>query len=380
MFGDYDAQAPSSDTGGYASQPPSSVFRDYDTPAPSNMSTGDVPAELPSNLCPTSADIEEAGPSLAAFASLFRKLFETDASGQPIPADLEDITGFLDDPNTYQWLTAFLEDHDRLAEYVSNNCASKTIKAPESTHFFPWVDSDDFDLFIEQDDFSQVQCVDTFGAIGDFLRNFESMLLACDPPFGVNPDCFSSAGHNIVTSPTCATAYARLFNVSDVTALASIAATVIKIQDACSAVTNEAECFAADTPVLGTINDLHNDIPVLWPLNFAFTPGPVPPEPTPPTPPDCFNASCQQDLAHGPEAAPPGGGPLMPDVLPAPTSDAPTPTAPPGVLAEPGGTDAEGSPEGFELNPPVSPLASGAAPVAMSAVATAAVLLPMLLR
>eukprot|EP00892_Ulva_mutabilis_P000497 jgi/Ulvmu1/10448/UM063_0002.1 len=81
MFGDYDAQAPSSDTGGYASPPPSSVFRDYDTPAPSNMSTGDVPAELPSNLCPTSADIEEAGPSLAAFASLFRKLFETDASG-----------------------------------------------------------------------------------------------------------------------------------------------------------------------------------------------------------------------------------------------------------------------------------------------------------
>eukprot|EP00892_Ulva_mutabilis_P000503 jgi/Ulvmu1/10453/UM063_0008.1 len=377
FFGDYDARDPSSDIGDYASPPSSFVFGDYDSPPPSSTSTGNVSADLPSNVCPTSVEIDEAAQGLAILASIFRQIFEADASGQPVPSDLENFSGILDRPNTFQWLTAFLEDPDRLAEYISNNCASKTIDDLESLQFTGWLEPDDYELLLEQDELSQVQCVDTFGAIDDFLRNYQSVLFACNPPFGLTPDCFTVLGHYIVTSPTCATAYARMFNVTDATPLASIAANVNNIQDACSAVTTEAECFAADTPVLDTIDDLHDDIPVVWPLDIVVT---TPPGPTPPTEPVCFG--CPEDVAQEPEAALPSGDPLVPDILPAPT-DAPMPTAPPIREADPEGRDTEGGPGGVDDNPPVPPtlttFESGAAPVAISAIATAAVLLLVLL-
>eukprot|EP00892_Ulva_mutabilis_P002686 jgi/Ulvmu1/12418/UM009_0068.1 len=251
---------------------------DDDSTPPGNMPTVHFTADLPSNVCPTSAEIDEAAQSLAAFATIFRQIFEADASGQPIPSDLEDFSGLLTQPNTFQWLIAFLEDPDRLAEYISNNCVSKTIDDLESLQFTRWLESDDYELFLEQDDLSQVQCVDTFGAIDDFLRHYQSVLLLCDPPFGLYPDCFTVLGHFIVTSPTCATAYARMFNVTNATPLTSIAANVNNIQDACSAVTNEAECLSSITPALDTIEELHNSIPVLHELDLGSVAatGPVP--------------------------------------------------------------------------------------------------------
>lgn len=44
----------------------------------------------------------------------------------------------------------------------------------------------------------------------------------------------------MITSPACATAYARLFNISDATTLAIVAANVNAIQEGCTRVTNEA--------------------------------------------------------------------------------------------------------------------------------------------
>ena len=70
-------------------------------------------------------------------------------------------------------------------------------------------------------------------------RNYIDVFLACDPPFDAEPDCFSSLGHYMITSPACASAYARMFNVSNAAPLASVAANVNAIQDACTQVTTE---------------------------------------------------------------------------------------------------------------------------------------------
>ena len=65
------------------------------------------------------------------------------------------------------------------------------------------------------------------------------VLLSCNPPFAAEPDCFTSVGHFMISSPACAIAYARLFNITDATPLASVAANVNAIQDACTQVTTE---------------------------------------------------------------------------------------------------------------------------------------------
>ena len=65
------------------------------------------------------------------------------------------------------------------------------------------------------------------------------MIRTCDHPFGIMPDCFTSTGHYMVTSTSCATAYARMFNVSNATPLANVAANLNAIQDACLQVTTE---------------------------------------------------------------------------------------------------------------------------------------------
>eukprot|EP00892_Ulva_mutabilis_P003920 jgi/Ulvmu1/18/UM001_0019.1 len=148
-----------------------------------------------------------------------------------------------------------------------------------------------------------MQCVDTFGAYGEFARNLLAVVLACAPPFGLNPDCFSGIGHYIVTSTDCATAAARMWTVTDATPLVSIAANVKNIQDACAAVTTEMECLQAATPVLDTIAELHNDIPIRWPLDLPVAPV-EPVEGVPPEAPGCVNDGCP-DSAEVPVAAPP---------------------------------------------------------------------------
>ena len=65
------------------------------------------------------------------------------------------------------------------------------------------------------------------------------MILACNPPFDITPDCFTGTGHYMVTSTTCAAVYAHMFNVSNATPFANVAANVNAIQDACLQVTTE---------------------------------------------------------------------------------------------------------------------------------------------
>ena len=64
-------------------------------------------------------------------------------------------------------------------------------------------------------------------------RNYQDALLMCNPPFGVEPDCYPSLGYYIVSSPECASSYARMWNVSD-SRLANVAAAVTAIHGACS--------------------------------------------------------------------------------------------------------------------------------------------------
>lgn len=61
----------------------------------------------------------------------------------------------------------------------------------------------------------------------------------CRPPFGVIPDCFSVLGDFMVTSPSCAVAYARMWNISNPNPLVEVAATVNSIQDGCAMINTE---------------------------------------------------------------------------------------------------------------------------------------------
>eukprot|EP00892_Ulva_mutabilis_P004495 jgi/Ulvmu1/2417/UM133_0018.1 len=356
-------------------------------PAPSIATGGGFSSDLPSNVCPTPVDVEEAAQGIGIFASLFRQVFDVDASGDPIPSDLEDIAYILEQPNTYQWLATWLDDPDRVAAYLSNNCASETIAVPQAYEYLNWLDPDDQEGL--DTNLTMVQCVDNFGAYEQFAKDYQSALLACNPPFDLNPDCFTGFGHYIVTSSACATAYARMWNVTDPTPLVSVSANVNAIQDACSDVTNEADCLSASTPVLDTIVDLHNDIPVRSPLEFAPT---TPVEPIAPTAVVCVGDDCA-DPAEEPVVAPPDVGvtaaprgiePLTPNVA--------TPEAPAPPVQDPEDDtedveetpdEAEGADEGsqgdFDPNEPaVTELsASGELARAVSAVAAVAVLLPM---
>lgn len=66
-----------------------------------------------------------------------------------------------------------------------------------------------------------------------------SVIDSCHPPFGQTPDCFSSLGNRIISSPACAEAYSRMFNVSAVATLINISSTAQAINTACSAITDE---------------------------------------------------------------------------------------------------------------------------------------------
>eukprot|EP00892_Ulva_mutabilis_P004493 jgi/Ulvmu1/2415/UM133_0016.1 len=347
---------------------------DVDSPAPS-PATSSVSADIPSNVCPTPAEVEEASRSFVAVASIFSQVFNVDASGEPIPSELADFAWILEEPNTYQWLAEWLVDADRVAEYISKNCASETIENPQAFEYRWWLDADERDAL---DSFNtMVQCVDTFGAYDQFEKDYKSVKLACDPPFGVEPDCFTEFGHYIVTSPACAAAYATMFNVTDATPLISVAANVNNIQDACAGVTNEMECLQADTPVLNTIEELHSDIPILWPLDIV----PVDPfdaDSIPLAAPVCFGDDCP-DPAQEPGVKPPdiepssgvssgGGGPEL--------------LAPPinGPVAAPYGPGTEQVEAGFDDNGPAElDQSSSEPPVAASAVAGFAVILQILL-
>ena len=56
----------------------------------------------------------------------------------------------------------------------------------------------------------------------------------CDPQ-----GCFMGIGQQTITSKSCATAYARLFNISNATPLANVAETVNAIQNECVQLTTE---------------------------------------------------------------------------------------------------------------------------------------------
>eukprot|EP00892_Ulva_mutabilis_P000509 jgi/Ulvmu1/10459/UM063_0014.1 len=208
-----------------------------DSPSPSPASGDGVSAVIPSNVCPTPAEVKETSLLLAGLASVYRRVFEVDASGDPMPADLDEYAWILTEPNAHQWLVPWLDNSDRIAEYISTNCASEIIQDPQAREYRWWVDLDERDAL--DSDNTMVQCVDTQCAYDQFAKDYKSVKLACDPTFGREPDCFTASGHFIVTSPACATAYARMFNVTEATLLVSVAANVNNIQDACSDVTTE---------------------------------------------------------------------------------------------------------------------------------------------
>eukprot|EP00892_Ulva_mutabilis_P002705 jgi/Ulvmu1/12435/UM009_0087.1 len=357
---------------------------DADSPAPGPATGGGFSADIPSNMCPTLADVEEAAEHMKEHARRLRMVFEVDASGEPMPSELEDIAWILEEPNTYQWLVARMEDPDRVATYIRDNCAPQALVGLDAFQYQFWLDPDGQELL--ESDLSMVQCVDNFGAYEQFAKDYQSVRLACYPPFGLEPDCFSSFGHYIISSPACATAYARLFNINDPTPLTNVAANVINIQAACNAVTTKAECLAADTPVLDTIDDLHNDIPIQWPLEFAPTsPGGT----IAPTQAVCFT-DCEDtaDTADtaGAAGAAPAGGSMAPSGVVIGGSGGPE--APPPLLDRPGapperppeGEQGQRPPAGFDDNGPADIAGIGAAlPLAGSAAAAAATLLTVLL-
>lgn len=179
--------------------------------------------------------------------------------GDPLPAHLADFEYVLGEPNKRQWLATILADPDRVADYMATNCTEKVISSPRAwqyQHFIPPEEAATLN-----GDPTMLQCVDNFGAWEQFdryfqvtrcmhaetkmtpppivCRNLVDVYITCSPPFGLEPDCFTDLGHYMITSPQCASAYARMWNVADPAPLLNVASHVNAIHDACARVTTE---------------------------------------------------------------------------------------------------------------------------------------------
>lgn len=85
-----------------------------------------------------------------------------------MPSELQDYTYILEEPNTFQWLTEWLDDSGRIAEYITGSCTTETIEQPRAWEYIYWLD---YELVSELDSNStMVQCVDNFGAYEEFAR------------------------------------------------------------------------------------------------------------------------------------------------------------------------------------------------------------------
>jgi hypothetical protein len=79
-----------------------------------------------------------------------------------------------------------------------------------------------------------------FEGIPSICRDFGKVLSDCEPPFEQTPSCYTSGtGIFIISSPACAQAWAKAYNITDVTPLETVALEVKKLDTACRGITQQ---------------------------------------------------------------------------------------------------------------------------------------------
>eukprot|EP00892_Ulva_mutabilis_P002692 jgi/Ulvmu1/12423/UM009_0073.1 len=282
---------------------------DYDSTAQSSSNAPPPPSggpmiseDLPSNRCPTAAEIAESAEPFQLVAAQMAEVFAADERGEPISGDLQTVEYVLEAPNTYRWIAAFLGDPDRMTAYMLERCATEVLDAPKSRAYAAFLTEEDYVRLDASE--RHEQCVDNFDAFDAYELGIYRMLQACKPPFGATPDCFPAVGYLMLSSERCATAWAEAYNITDATIALQIAANVQALQTGCANVDSQELCETAESPVLGMIADLHESIPLKSEGELSLPP-PLPVVPAAPA--VCFDDDC--DLKPEADAGVPAEAP-----------------------------------------------------------------------
>lgn len=87
------------------------------------------------------------------------------AAGEPISAEFEKSTRFLEQPNRYQFFVSMLEDPKRLLDYVEANCSTSLVQGDDSQLFLQYLEPEQLSKIDFASGGRMIQCVDNFGAL-----------------------------------------------------------------------------------------------------------------------------------------------------------------------------------------------------------------------